>query len=242
MQAIGFANKYFTLWNVDTYTRTIRVGQNEVVTRYTYIKNISFDKETAFSKYPNAQFIEDLRGKTQSWNSVKVVYTNVDTFRFGKYCNEYISDCADNGYLEWYWDNVYDTEHKEYVGSVLIGRGYEVRKGECNVYLMSPKALENERIEAERMQSLVTQLASGNAFDLPIDYNPNEEGYYRNDEAVYKFAEVKKNWYNGFLYYLPILKGKQKRVKGKTIIVKDYDYAEVDGCLVVNIKDFEVKK
>ena len=73
MEAIGFANKYYTLWQIDTYTRTIRVGQNEEVTRYAYIKNISFDRETAFAKYPNAKFIEDLRGKTQSWDSVKVV-------------------------------------------------------------------------------------------------------------------------------------------------------------------------
>lgn len=241
MEAIGFANKYYTLWQVDTYTHTIRVGQNEEVTRYVYIKNISFDRETAFAKYPNAKFIEDLRGKTQSWDSVKVVYTDVDTFRFGKYCGQRIDDCTDNSYLEWYWNNVY-ADHKDYISNVLIGRGYEVRKGSYDDYLISPQALEQERLEAQRMESVIKQFESGCAFELFVDYNPNEEGCYKNDDATYKFDEVGENWYKGYPYYLPILNGKQKRVKGKTIVVKAYDYAQTEDGVSVSIHDFEIKK
>ena len=252
--AIGFAEKYYTLWYVDTYTRTIREGQDENVTRYTYVKNISFDKEKAFAQYPNAKFIEDLRGKTQSWNSVEVVWTNVNTFRFGKYNEENIDNCTDTDYIEWYWKQVYG-EHKDYVGNVLKARGYEIRvseseytdydgniKKETYYVAMSPTDLENERIANEKKETLKAMLDSGNAFNLFVEYNPNEEGLYRYEDILYKFAEVGENYYNGYTYYLPMLKGKQKRVKGKTISVKKYDYTENENYLIVNIYDFAVNK
>ena len=47
--AIGFANKFYTLWNITEETKSLGNGCNYVVTHYTYIKNISFDKETVGS-------------------------------------------------------------------------------------------------------------------------------------------------------------------------------------------------
>ena len=41
--AIGFANKFYTLWNITEETKSLGNGCNYVVTHYTYIKNISFD-------------------------------------------------------------------------------------------------------------------------------------------------------------------------------------------------------
>ena len=64
--AIGFTNKFYTLWEITEETRPLGNGHNYVVTHYTYIKNISFDKETALAKYPNAIFDDSLRGKTRS--------------------------------------------------------------------------------------------------------------------------------------------------------------------------------
>ena len=84
--AIGFSNKYYTLWQIEEETRPLGNGCNYVVTHYYYIKNISFDKDKALAKYPNASLDENLRGKTASWSSrPKEVWTNVDVFRFGKY-------------------------------------------------------------------------------------------------------------------------------------------------------------
>ena len=57
-EAIGFANKFYTLWSVyETKYKKI----------YTYIKNISFSKERAHQLYPNAEFVDELRGKTHSF-------------------------------------------------------------------------------------------------------------------------------------------------------------------------------
>ena len=52
--AIGFANKYYTLWQISEETKPLGNGRSMVVTHYTYVKNISFDKETALAKYPGA--------------------------------------------------------------------------------------------------------------------------------------------------------------------------------------------
>ena len=48
--AIGFTNKFYTLWNITEETKPLGNGCNYVVTNYTYIKNIYFDKETALAK------------------------------------------------------------------------------------------------------------------------------------------------------------------------------------------------
>ena len=57
-EAIGFANKFYTLWTVyeTKYKKT-----------YIYRKNISFSKEKAQKLYPDAVFVDDLRGKTHSF-------------------------------------------------------------------------------------------------------------------------------------------------------------------------------
>ena len=56
--AIGFANKFYTLWHITEETKPLGNGRSYMITHYTFIKNISFDKETALSKYPEAIFDE----------------------------------------------------------------------------------------------------------------------------------------------------------------------------------------
>lgn len=104
--AIGFANKFYTLWNITEETKPLGNGRSYMITHHTFIKNISFDKEIALAKYPEAIFDENLRGKTASWNTTKEVWDNVDTFRFGKYNGQKINEVNDLGYTEWYWDQV----------------------------------------------------------------------------------------------------------------------------------------
>ena len=67
--AIGFANKFYTLWQISEETKPLGNGRSYVITHYTYVKNISFDKETALAKYPGATLNENLRGMTRSWDS-----------------------------------------------------------------------------------------------------------------------------------------------------------------------------
>ena len=248
--AIGFASRFYTLWDIDTFERTIGLGQKEIVTRHSYLKNISLDKDKALSQYPSAPFIEDLRGKTASWDSKKVVWTDVTTFRFGKYCGTPVDDCADTDYIVWYYRQSLENDHREHVGKVLVSRGCELRERVYNLssgllrepYAVTPEYLEKERKEEEEADAFKAVLDSGKPLEVPVDYNPDSDGCFRYEDAIYRFDEVRENWYKGFPYYLPVLDGKQKRVKGKTIIVDSYDWEEDDGYLYVNVHHFSVCK
>ena len=58
-QAIGFANKFYTLWTITDECKSLGNGRIYKVTHYCYIKNISMDKGTAITKYPNAIIVAD---------------------------------------------------------------------------------------------------------------------------------------------------------------------------------------
>ena len=242
MKVIGFTNKFYTLWEVTEDTRDLGNGHKYVVTHFVYVKNISFDKETAFSKYPGVDFDENLRGKTQSWDTEKEIWENVDTYRFGKFKYEKIGD-HDIDYLAWYWDQV-SGDHKEYVGSVLKNNGYEIRTwGDNNQYLVDPETIENEKKAMKAMNEMTEKLNSSESFEICFDHNPDEDGYCRVDDILYHFQDVKENWYNGFPYYLPVLNGKSKRIKNKNIKVTKFNTRNLEnGSLVVEIFDFKIVK
>ena len=241
MKVIGFANKFYTLWEVTTETRPLGNGHSYLITHFTYIKNISFDKNVAIAKYPDAKIDEDLRGKTKSFQTRKEVWDNVDTFRFGKYAYESIENGpASLDYIAWYWDQVYG-DHKDYVAKVLTDNGYEIRKYYINgheyEHLMSPEALKNEKIMNAKIAEVTNKINNGDDIILHIDSNPNEYGEIYIDDIKYTFDEVKENYYDGYYYYLPALNGKGKRVKNKDIKVK---IEIVDNKFI--IKSFEVLK
>jgi len=241
--AIGFANKFYTLWNINEEIQHLGNGRSYIITHYTFIKNISFNKEVALSKYPEAILDENLRGKTISWETKKEVWDNVDTFRFGKYNGEKINETDDINYITWYWDQVYD-EHKAFVGEVLKSRGYEIRKWDSgSEYLMSPEDLEAEKVREASMASTIAVLNRNEPFEITFDQNPNYEGYCRIEDVLYHFQQVHENYYQGYDYYLPVLNGKQKRIKNKPLIIKDYTFHKEDNRLVtVEILDFEICK
>lgn len=249
--AIGFANKFYTLWQISEETRPLGNGCSYLVTHYYYIKNISFDKETALAKYPNAILDENLRGKTASWESKKEVWNNVDTFRFGKYAYTKIAECSDTNYIAWYWNQVY-TEHKEYVEEVLKNRGYEIRvniyenyQGQkvANQYLMSPEDLENERKNNEKMNMILEKCKNNEMFEFVPEYNLDEEGDYRDEDIIFHFDNIKEMYYQGYSYYLPLdAKGKAKRFKNKNVKITKYTYETDNNVITINVKEFEIIK
>ena len=259
MKAIGFANKFYTLWEVYSESRPLGNGRSYIVTHHTYVKNISVDKETAFNKYPEAPFDENLRGHTRSWESTKEVWDNVDTYRFGKYAYTKISN-FDLDYLAWYWDNIYDEDHKAYVEKVLLENGYEIEECERDIYssygevvgkkteriLRSPEFIKAREERAKRMVERLDTLATYEPFIIVPSSNVDDEGYYLGeDDVFYHFQEVKEQYYAGFNYYIPALNGKGKRVKNKNVKVKKYNYyidENHNNNIVVEILDFEIVK
>lgn len=242
--AIGFANKFYTLWTITDECKPLGNGRTYKVTHYNYIKNISMDKETALAKYPNAILDENLKGMSRSWSSKpQIIWDNVDTFRFGKYSDMKIDDVSDTNYIAWYWDNVYE-DHRDYVGKVLESRGYEIREwGAGNKYLVSPEELEEEKARELEKNNTLNLLAKNEPFTINLDHNPNEDGDCRIGDVIYHFQEVKENYYQGWSYYLPVLNGKQKRIKNKNLVIKNYTYkVEDNGLITVEIINFEISK
>ena len=242
MKAIGFANKYYTLWDIVKETRPLGNGHNYVITHFNYIKNISMEKDVAFAKFPGLPFDENLRGHYSSWQTEKEVWDNVDIYRFGKYKYEKI-DNSNLNYLSWYWDNISDEAHKAFVENILTENGYEVREFSTgSKYLMSPEDLKAERNNMKEFNKKLEEVKNSDTLELVMTSNPDMYGYYRDGDVLYKFEEVKENYYNGFLYYLPVLKGKAKRVKNKTLVITKFDYEVNEHTLNINIKDFKIAK
>lgn len=246
MKVIGFANKYYTLWEVTEETRPLGNGHNYVVTHFNYIKNISFSKDVVLAKYPNVTMDESLRGKTVSFKTEKEVWDNVDTFRFGKYKYQKINDVDDIGYIVWYWDQVND-KHKEFVGNVLKGYGYKIRKwtGESTSgeYLMDPVALMNEQENLAKVNYIYNKCVLGDTLEFTPTHNIDFFGEFRDGDIIYKFEYFKVTDYQGYEYGLPLdNKGKAKRIKNKNIKITDYSYKLNGNILTVIINKFEILK
>lgn len=249
--AIGFANKYYTLWQITEEKRPLGNGHNYVVTHYNYIKNISLDKEIALSKYPNAILDENLRGKTISWKTEKEVWDNVDAFRFGKYKYYKIADCTDTNYIAWYWDQIYD-EHKDFVSKVLQKRGYEVRTSNytsydgmenTTTYLMGPEDLENEALNNEAFDNMMKQLVKNETLEIIPERNLDEFGEIRINDVIYHFDFWKENFYNGYIYGLPLdKKGNAKRIKNKKLNITKYTYTCNGKIITINVEEFAIVK
>ena len=246
--AISFANKYYTLWHISDTVKEIDAHCKMRFINYDYIKNVSFDKETAFAKYPDAVWDPSLQGKTRSWTSQKeVIWDDADTFRFGQYKGRKIESVSDNSYIEWYYGQVYDDEHRKCIEDVMKDRGYAVKEMSCNNRrLVSPYEQEIKRKSREEREALIRKLDNVEPLEVFIDHNPDEEGWYMGEgNILYKFQDVKEGYYSGYTYYIPMLNGKGKRVKNKYILIKDYTWRydeDEKGRIIVDILDFDVLK
>ena len=248
--ALGFTNKYYTLWNVNTTTQDLGHGLIRTTNLYTYLQNVSFDLETARRKFPEAELVEDLRGKTRRWKTYSDVWESVDVFRFGKYKFQNIAENTDSSYIAWYW-TVINGEHKEFVTKVLESRGYWVREKywekengeiERQEYLVSSEQLEEERKAELALREKSKEVENATALEFVPTRNVNGVGEYWDGNVIYKFAGVKENWYQGFPYYLPLLNGKQKRIKNKTIKITQFEPEQADDKMIIHIQNFEIVK
>ena len=221
--AIGFAEHYFTLWQITYMRMRVAPGCVQERTYFEYIKNISRDENTAFAKYPDAKYEPNLRGKTRSWSSSpKEVWTDVDTFRFGKYKYRKIDEVNDMGYTKWYYGAASDEEHKKYILSYLAKFGYTLYNGE----IISNEEFERIKQQEENANSIenemISSAESGATVPIFVTRNPGSNGeiYDEQRDMYFYFQNVAERRYNGYTYYVPTIKGKGKNVKNKTILAK----------------------
>lgn len=246
MQYIGKADKFYTLWEVNTETRTTMRGETYRVTTHQYIKNISFDLVKATNKYPNAILDTSLRGHS-SWTSVDYPKPPVDEFQGGKYRGDKIAECTDYQYLHWAYDLGYiiPWESREIVLGILESHGYRKIN---DTHIATPEEverIEKSYTECEEAQKTLEEFGS---IKIVATKNLDEFGNLSIGNIEFNFPNYKELEYAGYPYGLPIdSNGKAKRIKNKEIeiipeswetVIDEYGWG---ATLNVEVKDFKVK-
>jgi hypothetical protein len=240
IQAIGFANKFFTLWSIDTepvyttdaYGKHWLTGYN---TRYTYHKNISFDLEKAKALYPTLEVQEDLRGKTNSWTTENKEDLCPQIMKFGKYYGKDINELLEQDfqYLVWVCENKGYSSNGKYAKNLpKIQEHFKAIEDASNKLIND----RNNAFEA---------ILNAGSFEFVAERNLKiNDGFayiYVNEGDLcitFKFEQgtFSYNEYNGFAYGLPIVKGKAKRMKGKAVKFEfTEDKTEVYQVIVNNV-------
>ena len=242
MKLIGFANQYYTLWEYSREVTTGRSGVRYIKEQYTYLKNISRDINKVAALYPNIQPDPDLKGHTKSWGRERVEYP-VNVFRFGRYEGCRFDEVTDYSYMRWYFEQTFRSA-QELLKPILEANGYHVfTYGDGNWGVETQEEyhqkLERERDRAEMRRTIMEAFEAGELV-LFIDSNPNSNGEWIEQRSgmTIQFDEVAERDYQGWTYYLPVLNGKAKRVKNKSIKITS---AEVDGD-TIKVHNFEVLK
>jgi len=245
MKYIGKSDKFYTLWEVNTETRTTMRGETYRVTNHQYIKNISFDLNKAKNKYPNAIVDTSLRGHS-SWTSVDYPKPPVDEFQGGKYRGDKIAECTDYQYLHWAYDLGYiiPWEAREIVLGILESQGYRKIN---DTHIATPEEverIEKSYTECEEAQKTLEEFGS---IKIVANKNLDEFGNFSIGNIEFNFPNYKELEYGGYSYGLPIdSKGKAKRIKNKEIeiipesfkmVISEYGWG---ATLNVEVKDFKI--
>ena len=220
-QAIGFANKFFTLWSIDSqpvyttdaYGKHWLTGYN---THYTYHKNISFDLEKAKALYTTLEVQEDLKGKTNSWTTENKEDLCPQIMKFGKYYGKDINELLEQDfkYVIWLCENSGYSSNGKYAKNLFKVQEHF-------------KSIEDatKKIITDRNDAFEAILNEG-SFEFVAERNlkiSDDFAYIYVNEGdlciTFKFKQgaFSYNEYNGFVYGLPIVNGKAKRMKGKTV-------------------------
>jgi hypothetical protein len=234
MQAIGFANKFYTLWSirVDEQYYTAPNGNHYLsytTTYYTYHKNISFDLEKAKALYPGLTVDENLRGKSSDW-SEKTKDLTPEIIKGGKYAGFSLEEISqqDFQYILYMLDNSYTS--------------FEVRNLIKELPLVKAhfEKLEND-IQAgiQKRKDLINEFAQLGEITLNLERNlhcgyESDNAYitrYLDGEKIPVYLEFNKDqfsklYYREFAYGLPLINGKAKRVKGKNCTIK---FEKIEG-------------
>ena len=233
---IGFANKYYTLWSIES---DYNYSQNEygqvsvtgITTRYSYFGHLSFDLDKAKVKVIEKGIViagvdMSLKGQS-SWDIKEKTFCQIPAsdlgfFAFGKFENQIISQCTDINYLEWYFG---ETSNK-FAKQVLIANGYAMLNG----YVVKQEIA--DRVDAITNQ--IAQITASGELTFVADKNLSGNGCIDVNGIRIQFNDYKQLSYNGFTYALPTIKKVGKKIKSKTIkcivkpLVNDMNGAEFE--------------
>jgi len=211
MLKIGFTNKYFTLWDVTTEdfynSFNGKTYKSHTTTHFIYYRNLSMTELEAKKKATklgctDLTVDEDLKGKHNSWNSTEMFETPTyddNQFKYGKYKGKLITESTDINYLNWYSSDA-DCE-------IAKKRVTELDSNMCiwDGTLMSKDALKN----IKKLEKIKKEFANNGILELVIESNILDDEYkeFRTNVGNFELEpdfKIKKLWYNGYSYYLPL--------------------------------------
>ena len=247
---IGFARKYYTVWDYSVSYRTDARGVNYKTEHYVFLRNASMNKEKALAKYPDAEYCEDLRGRTRSWDYEKRII-EPNKFHVGKYSGILFSACTDYSYMMWFYNNCAITDQQEAIEAVLIPEGYEVDESHYTPYdsdqevitkqMLSPEEAQARREQEERELQGKARLTKGLPFVVNMERNLSDEGEYliRDLGILLRFEKFKPGYYRDMTWGYPIdKKGNAKRVKNKQLLIEKYEYIDDEHHATAIVKEW----
>jgi len=257
MKTIGFAGTFYTLWDVEIVPNyvTLRTARGESqhhsgnTIRYTYFRNLSKDLLEAIKKAGTDNVDESLRGQTRSFERSESFDYPVEYFSRGYNKGSLISECMSIRDLVWALENEWSEERRVCIERQMGTVGMVKYEGKWyNSQCDADKVIaEKQQVEAERLRSeaILSKYAEQGIYEFICERNPASDGcvYIQSDGVFVEFREIGCNSYKGFDYYLPMVNGKCKRVKGKIIkaTVKVIE-SKCHGGLVLDIISFEILK
>ena len=158
MLTIGFANKYYTLWDVsEVYNTPVDKFAYRERQDFTYIQNLSFDLDKAKQKI-KGEFKIDLELKGNStFSKISDIISNVpdNIFKFGKYAGKDINDINDINYTKWYYDETFNPVAKE----LLLKNGYKEKEDIEHILYTSEEY--DELLNNKKQEDYLDSLKSG---------------------------------------------------------------------------------
>lgn len=251
---IGFATKFFTLWNVQNdFVYSEVNGQyciNGTRTTFTYCGKLSICKDKAIEKVQakgiSEFFIdENLRG-TRTWSTTSKNYCELNqsecsVFQFGKYDDQKISECTDIKYLFWYFSET----SNQFAKQVLLNSGqYGIVKNEdgseslltieqCNGIHARESVIETIKKTMTIEFDCVRNLSSNGTLRIEID------GKYITSVMFPRFTQMS---YNGYSYALPRKENNpaSTKIKGRTLKLTLKEINEEYNPCFFEVLDFEI--
>ena len=244
---VGFADSYYTLWNVvvDENYITDAYGNYYLSSRehkFFYVKNISKSLDKVKEKYPTLSIDDSLRGKKRSFSSQEKIDKPDGYFWFGKYYGHSIDDILEKDfqYCLWALDNTNIRGLKDHP---KILAHFKVQKD-----VETKKILDARPIKVGK----ATLTFKSNGFNAWWSNNGKitwQDSEYWDAEvngcdrchisAVSDDSDVEitvvsqglKEVYGRFPYIMPMVNGKCRRTKNKTFEVEVYkvDEPRIDG-------------
>ena len=245
MLAIGFSGKYYTLWEGKVVTRQMDWGF-ETRRYYSFRKNLGKNLPKIQAAYPGVEVNEKLNGHRRNFEEFdKRIISSPEHFHFGKYARKRIDECEDLSYLEWYIEQITeDKPHLEVVTKYLEQNGYEISWCGKLIYLLNPVEVKKRNLVKDKYKDILKKLETREPIHIAPERNLNSVGEYYNSamEITYKFKDYVTNYWDGYVFVLPTINGKGKRIKFKNVTITKYTYEMAnDGKLTIFVEEFNVK-